>query len=369
MRQRLGLMLGLALVFALPGSAQAREIVDPDGALGPRSRPEAIPYNVYEYTLYGSISPSLAGVPYRVYVPNSNSNTVTVIDPHTLGVIDRYQTGQIPHHVTPSYDLSQLYVNNEGSSTLTVIDIQSGRPSATIPVPFPYNLYFTPDGNKAIVVVERLRRLDFRDPHGWGLLKSVSIPWPGADHLDFSADGRYLLVSTEWSGVVVKVDTEAMEVVGTVTTGGLPIDVRLSPDGKLFYVTDQGKNGVHVIDGEAMKELQFIPTGRGAHGLQVSRDTRFLYVSNRLAGTISVIEFATRQVVANWHVGGSPDMMQLSPDGTQLWMTSRFNGWVIVVNAATGGELGRLYAGPGAHGLSYFPNTGRYSTGHNGVYR
>jgi len=361
--------LVLASLSLYPAPALAHPVTDPELPTPPRARPEPIPFNVYEATLYGSISPALADVPFRVYVPNSNSNTVTVIDPRTLAVVDRFQVGQIPHHVTPSWDMGTLYVDNEGSSTLTVLDIHSGKPAATIQVPFPYNLYFTPDGTKAIVVVERLRRLDFRDPHNWWLLKSVNIPWPGADHLDFSADGRYLLISTEWSGMVAKVDTERMELVGSVSTGGLPIDVKLSPDGRLFYVSDQGKNGVHVIDGEAMREVQFIPTGRGAHGLQISRDTRSLFVSNRLAGTISVIDFATRQVGANWQVGGSPDMMQLSPDGSQLWMTSRFNGWVIIVNAATGGELGRVYAGPGAHGLSYFPNAGRYSTGHNGVYR
>jgi len=321
----------------------------------------------------GVVPCPLCDLPPRVYVPNSTAGTVDVIDPLTFKVIDHFAVGFIPHHIAPAWDMSALYVDNEGSSSLTVIDINTGRPSGQkINIPFPYNLYFTPDGSKAIDVVERLQRIEFRDPHnGWKLLKAVAIPWPGADHLDFSADGSYLMISTEYSGIVAKVDAVNMALVGYVRVGGLPIDIKLSPDGTVFYVTNQGRMGVSVVDPIAMKEIQFIPTGRGAHGLQVSRDTRSLYVSNRLEGSISVIDFATRQVVAKWHIpgGGSPDMLQLNPDGTQLWASGRYNSTVYVFNTTTGEVIARIRVGSEDHGLTYFPNVGLHSLGHNGVYR
>jgi YVTN family beta-propeller protein len=169
----------------------------------------------------------------------------------------------------------------------------------------------------------------------------------------------------------VKVDVNSMRMVGSVYVGGLPIDVKLSPDGNYFYVTNQGRMGVSVVDPVAMKEIQFIPTGRGAHGLQVSRDTRSLYVSNRLEGSISVIDFATRAVTAKWHIpgGGSPDMLQLNPEGTQLWASGRYNATVYVFDTTTGAVIARIPVGAEDHGLTYFPNVGRYSIGHNGVYR
>jgi hypothetical protein len=203
-------------------------------------RPSPPPINVYAATKAGKLRPSVAHLPLRVYVPNSGDGTLDVINPATFRVVKRFRVGLIPHHVTPSWDLTRLYVEDEGSSSLTVIDPRKGRPIGTIRVPFPYNLYFTPDGRKAIVAVERLDRLDFRDPHTWRLLKSVDIPWPGVDHLDFSADGRYLLASTEYSGVVVKVNTVTMKLTGHLNVGGLPIDVRLAPDGSVFYVANQG---------------------------------------------------------------------------------------------------------------------------------
>src|SRR5438046_9357334 len=175
--------------------------------------------------------------------------------------------------------MSAVYVDNEGSSSLTVLDIHTGRPSGTVNVPFPYNLYITPDGTKAIDVGERLQRVECRDwRQGWKLLRSLGIPWPGADHMDFSADGSYFMISTEYSGVVAKVDVVNMKLAGFVHVGGLPIDVKLSPDGSVFYVTNQGRMGVSVIDAVAMREIELISTGRAVHWLWVSHDITTLTV-------------------------------------------------------------------------------------------
>jgi YVTN family beta-propeller protein len=214
-----------------------------------------------------------------------------------------------------------------------------------------------------------MRKLLFVDPNTWAPLGQVDIPWAGVDHLDFSADGSYLIASCEFSGIIAKVDVATMALAGTASVGGLPIDVRLAPDGAVFYIANQGRAGVSVFDPLAMKEVAFIATGRGAHGLQVSRDALSLYASNRLAGTISVIDFNTRQVSATWAVGGSPDMMQLSPDGRELWLSSRFDRTVMVVDTGTGAVTHRIPVGSSPHGLAFFPNPGRFSLGHNGVYR
>ena len=327
------------------------------------------PDHIYAHTQGPGLSPAVADIPVRVYVPNSGARTVSVIDPATLEVVETFPVGKVPHHITPSWDLSKLYVNNTEGDSLSVIDPRTGKVSDTFPIVDPYNLYFTPDGSKAIVVAERFQRLDFYDPGSWQLVKSVSVPWPGVDHADFTLDGRYFLASTEFSGQVVKVDTETMEVVGRATVGSLPIDVKSSPDGAVFYVTNQGRHGVSIIDPASMEEIGFLPTGKGAHGLNVSRDATLLYVSNRLGGSISVIDLATRQVAATWEVGGSPDMMQVSADGRQLWVSNRFHGSVTVIDTRSGDVIKTIPTGAGAHGLTLFPQPGRFSVGHNGVYR
>ena len=327
------------------------------------------PVNIYSYTLTPHLSPAVANVPLRVYVPNSDSASVSVIDPTTMKVVDRFNVGTRPHHVTPSWDLTKLYVNNTEGNTLTEIDPMTGRPVQNIPITDPYNLYFTPDGTKAIVVAERYQRLDFYSTADWSFIKSVGVPWAGVDHGDFTADGRYFIASCEFSGQVVKVDTVTMEVVGRVNVGSLPIDVKLSPDGTVLYVANQGRHGVSLVDPETMTEIGFLRTGTGAHGLNVSRDAATLFVSNRMEGTISVIDFATRSVRQTWRVGGSPDMIQVSADGMQLWVSNRFHGSVSVIDTTGGRVIATIPTGAGAHGVSLFPQPGRYNVGHNGVYR
>ncbi|HKH78031.1 MAG TPA: YncE family protein [Rubrobacteraceae bacterium] len=333
------------------------------------SEPPAVE-NVYEAVTATDVREDLVGIPERVYVPNIMDATVSVIDPETFEIVDLYEVGELPYHVTPSWDMKSLYVNNEASGTFTVIDPKTGRPSGTVEAPFPYNFYYTPDGEMAVVVAERLQTLEFRDPETWEILGSVYIPWPGVDHLDFSADGKYLLASSEWSGVVSKVDVEKLELVDYVeVTGNLPVDIKLSPDGDHFYVANQESGGVSVIEPDSMEEVDFIPTGAGAHGLQVSRDAKSLYVSNRMEGTVSVVDFATNEVTDIWVTGGTPDMFQLSPDGTRLWVSGRYDGAVYVLDTRSGELLTTIYTGAEPHGITYFPNPGRYSLGHNGVYR
>jgi DNA-binding beta-propeller fold protein YncE len=308
-----------------------------------------------------------------VYVPNSQSDTVDVIDPRTLRIVEHFDVGGLPQHVVPSYDLKTLYVTNDTGNSLTTIDPRTGRPGRTIPVADPYNMYFTPNGRYAIVVAERLARLDFRDAHSFRLRHSLAMPCRGVDHMDFSADGSYLLASCEFSGQLVKVDVRRQRVLGTLTlpAGASPQDVKLSPDGSIFYVADKAVGGVWEIDGRRLRRIGFLRTGLGAHGLYVSRDARFLYVTNRAAGSISVVSFRTRKIVADWRIpgGGSPDMGGVSADGKVLWLTGRYSAEVYAISTRNGQLLARIKVGLGPHGLCVWPQPGRYSLGHTGILR
>lgn len=362
-----GLGASLALA-ALPSSAFGAQ-PDTADAPSPADQPSA-PFNVYANTTSESmINPALANVPPRVYVPHELGGDVAVIDPSTMQIIDRYFVGRTPHHVGPAPDMSSLMVNVMDSNRLAVIDIHSGRIAHSIPAAVPYNLYFSPDGTKAIVAAEYFNRLDFYDIVTWEPLRRLQIPGRGVDHADFSADGSFLMVSCEFGGEFVKVDVHNMAVMGVVRVGGLPVDVKLSPLGDVFYVCNQGRHGVSVVDPEAMREVAFLPTGAGAHGMAISRDARAIYVANRLAGTISVIDVEAVGIAQSWRIGGSPDMVQVSPDGQQIWVSSRYHGWVDVVDSNNGALLHRIRTGAGPHGLTYFPQPGKISLGHNGVYR
>ena len=330
--------------------------------------------NVYAADAPGRVAPALRGVPARIYVPNSKSNTVDVLDQATGHRIARFRVGAEPQHVVPSWDLKTLYVAADNGNSLTPIDPMTGRPGRPIHVRDPYNLYFTANGRRAIVVAERFRRLDFREPHTFRLRKSLPVPQcDGVDHMDFTADARYALVSCEFAGRVIVVDLARETVVKTVDLrpGAMPQDVKLSPDGRTFYVADMMSDGVWLIGAASFRKEGFLPTGAGAHGLYPSRDARLLYVSNRGAGTISLISFRTRRVVGHWTIPGhaSPDMGGVSADGRLLWLTGRYDAELYAISTRTGRLVHRIPVEQGPHGAAVWPQPGRYSIGHTGIMR
>jgi YVTN family beta-propeller protein len=329
--------------------------------------------DIYSADRAGDLSPAVKDFPARVYVPNTESNTVDVIDPATYKVIDHFKVGRLPQHVTPSFDMKTLWVLNDKSSTLTRIDPATGELKETIKVLDPYNMYYTPDGEYAIVVAEQRERLEFYDARTMELEHQLWVPCKGIDHMDFSANGRYLIASCEFGGAVIKVDVTLQKVLGRLELKdkGMPQDVKLSPDGAVFYVADMESNGVYEIDGESLREIGFIPTGKGAHGLYVSRDSKVLYVTNRGEGSISLIDLASRKVCRKWELpgGGSPDMGGVSADGKVLWLSGRYNSEVYAIDTGDGHLLARIPVGHGPHGLCVYPQPGRYSLGHTGIFR
>lgn len=343
------------------------------------------PNNVYSADAPGRLSATVANDPRRVYVPNSKSDSVDIIDPDTYKIIGhfalpKHSKGLLePQHVVPSWDLKRLWVAQDLGDQLTLIDPSTGREGETIHVDDPYNMYYTPNGKYAIVMAEREKRLDFRDPQTMKVVNRVPVNCKGVNHADFSPDGRYMIATCEFSNEIIKVDVANQKVLAhlTLEPAGMPQDCRISPDGKVFYIADMHADGVHVVDGNAFKQIEFIKTGRGAHGEYFSRDAKYIYVSNRgddtgrSQGSISLIDLATRKVAAKWVLPGysSPDMGGVSADGKTLWLSGRYNDEVYAIDTTTGKLRARIKVGRSPHGLCVWPQPGRYSLGHTGNMR
>ena len=370
------LVLAVVAVALVAGSSGSSKKAHDRAASGPTVPPSLDPNNVYAADYPGNFSPAVANDPALVYVPNSLSDTVDVIDQRTLRIVRTFPVKARPQHVVPSYDLKTLYAVSDLGNSLRPIDPTTGMPSGPpIRVPDPYNLYFTPDGRYAVTVAENLKRLDFRDTHTMELRVSLPVPTcPGVDHADFSADGRTMYFSCEALGAMIEVGLEGqprvLRTLDLQPKPASPQDVKLSPDGKVLYSADQDRGGLWEIDPQRFAVIGFLPTGSGAHGLYPSRDARDLYVSNRTAGTISVVDFATRRVTQTWSLGSSsPDMGNVSNDGKTLWLSGRYNSEVYVIDTETGRLRARIPVGEGPHGLCVWPQPGRYSLGHTGILR
>ncbi|SCL52988.1 40-residue YVTN family beta-propeller repeat-containing protein [Micromonospora eburnea] len=328
--------------------------------------------------VYAGAGPNMLAEPVRadkalVYVPNTNSDDVSVIDPNTYRVVGTFPGGPEPQHVIPSYNLRTLYVASDEvpDGGLVPVDPRTGKPGAFRKLEDVYNLYFTPDGRQAIVVAEAYQRLDFYDLASWQRVRSVRFPeCKGVNHMDYSADGKIMMFSCEFANRMLVLDTASLRKLREFTlpaaTDGMPQDTRLTPDGQHFLVADMHANGVYVFDAQATRQTGFVPTGKGAHGIYFSRDGKLAYVTNRDAGSITVLDLATLKPATTWKIpgGGSPDMGSLSADGTTLWLSGRYHNEVYALRTSDGKLLARIPVGKGPHGLTIWPQPGRYSLGH-----
>jgi YVTN family beta-propeller protein len=345
--------------------------------------------SVYAHITGAALSTKVLGDVAAIYVPNGKSDTVSVIDPATFTIVSTHRAGREPQHVVPSFDLRTLWVLNNSGNSLIPIDPSTGSFGAPVAVTDPYNLYFTPDGSDAIVVAEALLRLDFRDPITMALRSSLETPTcDGINHIDYSGDFRYLIATCEFAGAVVKIDVASRTVVATLPLAGglngtmsMPQDVRVAPDGHTFYVADMASGGLHILDGDRFVETGFVATGVGAHSITPGRDGRLFYIGNRGwatlngrrhgPGSVSVFDTATGKVTATWPIpgGGSPDMGNLDAAGTTLWLSGRYDSEVYAFDVTTGNLVGRVPVGEGPHGLTVWPQPGRFSLGHTGNMR
>src|SRR5947199_366921 len=343
MTPRAKLLSTVALSLALGLGIWAAHADPPGGTLDtfPGMPPVTDPVNLYRGAAAGELSPAAAEALPRVYVPNLRSNDVYVIDPVALRVVDRFRVGGQPQHIVPSWDLKTLWVNNNGlrgpQGSLTPIDPRTGKPGQPIAVEDPYNLYFTPDGGSAIVVAERLERLDFRDPHTMALQGSLPTPGcAGVNHADFALDGKYAVFTCEFGGGgLIRVDLIERKVAGHLNL-----------------------TRTNLITQAALAAPDDEPADPSLPGRR------------RGPGSISVLDFATQGVVANWPIprGGSPDMGNVSADGRFLWLSGRYDNVVYVIDTTMGG-VATIPVGTEPHGLTVWPQPGRYSLVHTGNMR
>jgi DNA-binding beta-propeller fold protein YncE len=370
------------------------------GVVGTVPRMPAVPdpANLYSETRAGQLSPQVAKHLHRIYIPSRTSNSVSVMDPATMTVVEILRMPARPRFVAPSWDLNNLWVVSHTpgrtDGNVTPIDASSGKLGSSIPVDSPHNLYWSPDGRHAIVVARELKRLDFRDVRSMTLEYSIATPdCAGISHGEISISGRFAAFTCEEGGSVTKIDLVNRRVVTTVKVSSdfkkpegqqpaahsMPQDMRISPDGLRLYVSDLAAGGLHVLDFSSFRQIKFIPTGAGAHGLYPSRDGASLYVANRgshgpegrrPAGSVSVVDFATGKVTATWIVpgGGSPDMGTVSADGKHLWLAGRHDAEVYRFDTSTG-AVTTLKLAHEPHGLLVWPQPGRYSLGYTGLLR
>lgn len=225
----------------------------------------------------------------------------------------------LPAQQSPRY---LVYVTNENSGDVSVIDPASQQEIARIPVgKRPRGIHASPDGNTIYVA------LSGSPPAPPGVDES-KLPPP-----DRSADGI---------GVI---DRRTRKLVRIIRSGTDPEDFSLSRDGKLLFVSNEDASQVSVVDIESGKIQHTMKVGGEPEGVTTSPDGRFVYVASEETGTVAVIDTAQMKVIRTIEVGRRPRMIAFLPDGSRAYVSAENDGTVTVLDARRHRRTGSIRLG------------------------
>ena len=210
-----------------------------------------------------------------------------------------------PAEVAPRAPLGpRIYVANESSNSVSVIDAEKFQPIGTI---------------------------DARNH--------------STHDLALARDGKTLFATNLASGRLSVIDTEKMETVASVYTGARSHVVALTNDNKQAWIANIGEDAISILDIATLKILGSIPTGKGPTGLTFSRDGRFAYVSNQGDKTVAVIDVDSQRVVKTIPVGTNPHFLILGPDG-RIWGCNTGANDIYVIDPNKQEIVGSFQVGP-----------------------
>ena len=169
--------------------------------------------------------------------------------------------------------------------------------------------------------------------------------------------GNFAYVTNGGDGTVSKISTASNSVVGTITVGGGPNGIDLTPDAKFAYVANNTDGTVSVIDTASDMVVNTITVGAGPRGLAVSPDGSLVYVTNEIGDSISVIDTATNMVLTTIAaIGDGPIDVVFSPDGSVAYVTIINDGAVAFIDVATHMVTTTIPIGSDPLGIDVTPN-------------
>jgi YVTN family beta-propeller protein len=307
----------------------------------------------------GLVAPGHAST---LYVTNTKSNSLSIIDTNTLEVVGTIALGPgKPNRVVFHPDGKVAWVVYDKSRDLGVIDAEAKKLVRRVKIGGnPYNLAFTPDGRYLYVLDwasdTSTDEVIMYDLHAEKIDGRVEVStWPA--HGVFSRDGRLFYVSGESAGDVTVIDTAKREIVGRVVHGGGDaMGLALRGDGRLLYAAAGENKAILKIDTATTKVVGSIPMPGIVHESTLTLDGKYLYVTLRKANKLVVVRTEDDKVVATIPQKAYPDLVTMEPNGRYALVTNRYADAVTVIDLKTHAQVRTIAVGKAPHGMALRPS-------------
>lgn len=239
-----------------------------------------------------------------------------------------------------SLEAATLVVANKAEATVSLVDVQSGKVMAALPVGTgPHEVAISPDGRLALIANYGAQQpgssLTLIDIPSAKVLKTIELGEYKRPHgITFLGQDR-ALVTSEASKNLIEVDIAAGKVTRAVPTGQeVSHMVAVAPDGSRAFIANIGSGSMTAVDLKAGKKLSDVQTGAGAEGIAITPDGKQVWVTNREADTVTVLDASTLKVVKSFEAASFPIRAEATPDGKRVLVSLAKSGDLAVFSTA-----------------------------------
>jgi YVTN family beta-propeller protein len=277
-----------------------------------------------------------AAVGSTAYVVNDGSNTVTPIDLQTNTADATITVGTFPTADAVLPDGKTVYVTNSGTSTVTPIDTATDTPGAPIPVGTnPKGIAITPDGTTAYVAdygANSLMPINLKTDTPGSAIPAGSEPYGVA----ITPDGKTAYVTDFGGNEVTPIDLTTNTADTPIAVGANPIDVAITPDGKTAYAVNANAGSVTPIDTATHIAGPAISLAGVLQHIAIAPGGETAYVTGSSNGSLTPINTTTNTPETSIPVAGAPRGVAVAPGGTTAYVTNSGAATVTPVYATTG---------------------------------
>jgi YVTN family beta-propeller protein len=316
--------------------------------------------------------PAPAAAP-RLYVSNEVSNDVSVVDTATDAVVATIPVGNRPRGLRISPDGRLLYVAVSGTPIaapgsereggqgdrakdgIAVVDLARGAVVRMLPSGVdPENFDLSPDGRRLYVSNEEVAGASIVDVESARILSSAPVG-EEPEGVATRPDGGAVYVTSERASRVTALGPDGA-VLGSFAVAGRPRTVLFTRDGALAFVTAEEGGTVSVVDARAHRVLRTIrieaPRARPM-GLALAPDGKTLWVSNGRGGSATAIDTGSFEVLRTVETGGARSWgIAVTPDGKKLYTANGGSNDVSVIDVASGAIRKKIAVGEKPWGLA-----------------
>ena len=251
--------------------------------------------------------------------------------------------GSYPVGIDVNPITAKLYIANEFSNTISVIDTKLDKIQDTIKVNnFPYDIDVNPFSNRIYVTNRGSDTVSVIDGSTNSQLSNISV---GKSPIGIAINPKenWVYVANIDSQTISVIDSIVNQVVDSIKLEGLPYDIGVNPLTNKIYVSNLDKKNVHVIDGNTNKIIKEIKVGNGPSGLFVNFENNIIYVTNFIDNTVSVINGTNNEVYATIDVGKSPVSVAVNPILNKIYTANIGDNSISIINGTTNKEIKKIY--------------------------